>query len=157
MIYYLYTDGSCLGNGKSSNVGGWSFLIKANNNIIKYSGAANNTTNNIMELTAVIKGLNFLFSFQNNLDKVIVYTDSNYIYQCYTDGWYKNWIKNNWKNSSKKEVKNKELWKQLIPYFEKSNIIIKKVKGHSDDEYNNSVDLAAKTAAFKLKELREEC
>ena len=100
----VYTDGSCLGNPGN---GGWAFLIVGEKNICYRTGFEPNTTNNQMELVAVIKALEFLKEFKD----ISINTDSNYVKQGITT-WIINWKKNNWKTSKKQPVKNKELWER---------------------------------------------
>ena len=99
-------------------------------------GAEAETTNNRMELTAAIEGLNAL----KEKCKVILHTDSAYLHNAFTKGWIDNWQKNGWKTSSKKPVENKDLWEKLILLSNKHRIVWKKVKGHSDNALNNLVD-----------------
>lgn len=151
-MYKIYTDGSCLGNGKDTAHGGWAYLIVDDTERIyaKDSSYEKDTTNNRMEMTAIIKGIKeakeigFL-TFE-------VCTDSAYVHNCITQKWYEGWIKNDWINSTKKPVKNKDLWEQLIPYFKDENITFSKVKGHSTNKYNNEVDKMAVFAAKLSKE-----
>ena len=99
-------------------------------------GAEADTTNNRMELTAAIEGLNAL----KEKCKVILHTDSAYLHNAFTKGWIDNWQKNGWKTSAKKPVENKDLWEKLIHLSTKHRIVWKKVKGHSDNTLNNLVD-----------------
>ena len=149
----VYTDGSCRGNGGINARGGWGFVIfDEDGNFLKEgSGASFNTTNNKMEMTAVIEAINWI---EENLEKDTnfyeIYTDSAYIHNCMTQRWYINWRNNNWKNSKKEPVKNKELWEQIIPYFTKTNFTFRKVKGHAGIPENEYVDKLATTAADNL-------
>ena len=136
----IYTDGACSGNpGK----GGWGVLIKKYNKIIKLSGSENNTTNNRMEMIAVIKGLENIPENSN----IVIYTDSKYVKDGITN-WIFKWKNNNWKNSQKKDVKNKDLWLILDKITLKFNIKWEWVKGHSDNIENNIADYLA-TSAIK--------
>jgi ribonuclease HI len=85
-------------------------------------------------------------------DVINVYTDSAYLHNCYTQGWYKNWQKNGWRNSKKESVANQDLWEMLIPYFEMFEVNFHKVKGHADNMWNNYVDELAQNASTRLKE-----
>jgi len=136
----IYTDGSCLGNpGK----GGWAAIILIEEKKIKIKGRKKNTTNNQMELMAPIQALKKIPSGK----KVEIYTDSKYVKMGITE-WIKNWKKNNWKNSSKKKVKNIELWKELDNLSEKHQIKWSWVKGHSGNIFNEEVDQLAREAAI---------
>lgn len=149
----VYTDGSCRGNGGINARGGWGFVIfdEEGNFLKEGSGASFNTTNNKMEMTAVIEAINWI---EENLEKDTnfyeIYTDSAYIHNCMTQRWYINWRNNNWKNSKKEPVKNRELWEQIIPYFTKINFTFRKVKGHAGIPENEYVDKLATTAADNL-------
>ena len=134
----IWTDGACSGNpGK----GGWGALIRHNNKDIELSGSEENTTNNRMEMMAVIKALE---KISNNY-KIILYTDSKYVKDGITI-WILNWKKNNWKNSQKKDVKNKDLWLRLDILSQKFDIDWVWVKGHSDNIENNIADSLATSA-----------
>ncbi len=133
----IYTDGACSGNpGK----GGWAAVIINETNEKIISGSENLTTNNRMELTAVIKALELTVT--NN---ITVFTDSKYVKNGIED-WINNWKKNGWKTASKGPVKNKDLWEVLDQLKENKNIKWEWVKGHSNDKYNNLVDEKAREA-----------
>ena len=138
----VYTDGSCLGNPGN---GGWAFLIINKIDISYRAGFERNATNNRMELMAAIKALEFL----NQHNDINLNTDSNYVKQGITN-WIFNWKKNNWKTSSKKPVKNKELWERLDELNLSKNINWSWVKAHNVDEFNNQVDILARKAAENL-------
>ena len=135
----IYTDGSCLGN---PGFGGWAAIIFLNDKKIKIKGKKKNTTNNQMELMAPIKALKKIPVGE----KVQIYTDSKYVKMGITE-WIETWKKNNWKTSSKKKVKNKDLWKELDHLSEKYQIKWLWVKGHSGDITNEEVDQLAREAA----------
>ena len=106
------------------------------------SGGNKETTNNIMEITAVIEGLKQL---KIKCD-VEVFSDSAYVVNAFNQGWIYNWMKNNWKTKEKEPVKNKELWEELLSLTRKHNVKFFKVKGHSDNELNNRCDELARAA-----------
>ena len=140
----VYTDGSCLGNPGN---GGWAFVVINENDISYRAGFERNTTNNQMELMAAIKAIEFLDKYNDiNLN-----TDSNYVRQGITN-WILNWKENNWKTSTKKVVKNRELWERLDKLNLSKNIIWSWVKAHNVDKFNNQVDLLARQAAETLTE-----
>ena len=140
----VYTDGSCLGNPGN---GGWAFVVVNDKDISYRAGFERNTTNNQMELMAAIKAIEFLDKYNDiNLN-----TDSNYVRQGITN-WILNWKKNNWKTSTKKAVKNKELWERLDKLNLDKNISWSWVKAHNVDEFNNQVDQLARKAAETLTE-----
>ena len=129
----IYTDGACSGN---PGPGGWGTILMYKDNKKEISGGLKNTTNNVMELTAVIEGLKLL-KFPCN---VHLYSDSAYVVNAFNQNWIKNWVKNNWKTSDKKDVKNKELWLEIDKFMQVHDITWIKVKGHADNEYNNRCD-----------------
>ena len=131
----IYTDGACRGN---PGPGGWGALIKFDIAQKKIFGGQNNTTNNQMELSAAIEGLSTLKEPCN----VELFTDSRYVMDGITQ-WIQNWKKNNWKTSSKKEVKNKELWQKLDQLMSYHQVKWNWVKGHSGDPGNEVADLLA--------------
>ena len=124
----IYTDGACSGN---PGPGGWGAILIYNENKKEFSGGMKDTTNNIIELTAVIEGLKKLKSPCKH--DVEIYSDSAYVVNAFNNGWIYNWIKKGWINSSKEPVKNKELWIELYELVKKYNASFIKVKGHSDN------------------------
>jgi len=141
MKYKIYTDGACSGN---PGPGGWGAVILDQDDKQKnISGSEKNTTNNRMELLAAIMSLK---KIKTN-SEVVIFTDSTYVKNGITE-WMKNWKKNGWKNSSKKPVKNKDLWEKLDKLCEANNVSWKWVKGHSSNKFNNLADELA-TKAIK--------
>ena len=137
----IYTDGACSGN---PGPGGWGAILMYENIKKEISGANENTTNNIMEITAVLEALKLL----KVECEVEIYSDSAYVVNAFNQGWIKNWQKNNWKTAGKEPVKNRELWEELYKLTEKHKVEFIKVKGHSDNEFNNRCDELA-TSAIK--------
>lgn len=137
----IYTDGACSGN---PGPGGWGAILMYNETSKEISGSNKDTTNNIMEITAVWEALKLL----KEECEVKVYSDSAYVVNAFNQGWIYNWKKNNWKTASKDPVKNKELWEELYNLVQKHKVEFIKVKGHSDNEYNNRCDFLA-TSAIK--------
>jgi len=134
----VYTDGACSGNpGK----GGWAALIISQQDEQIISGSEELTTNNRMELMAVIQSL---IKIKSN--KINIFTDSKYVKNGIEE-WIHKWKKNGWITANKQPVKNKDLWVQLDNLRENKNIKWQWVKGHSTDRYNNLVDEAARKAA----------
>ena len=126
----IYTDGACSGNQNENNVGGWGTILEAGENQKELYGGASNTTNNIMELTAVLEGLKSLKSYNHH---VCIYSDSAYIVNCFNQKWYVKWKTNGWKTSQKTPVENKSIWVELIDLVEKIDTVkFYKVKGHLD-------------------------
>ena len=139
----LYTDGACSGN---PGPGGWGAVLIFNGIEKELSGANPNTTNNVMEITAVIEGLKALKRPCN----VNIYSDSAYVVNCFEKDWINNWIKNNWVNSKKEPVKNKELWLELLDLTKIHKVTFNKVKGHSNVKYNNRCDELARNAILTI-------
>ena len=110
------------------------------------SGGQKSTTNNVMELTAVIEALKLL----KYPCKVNLYSDSAYVVNAFLQKWIINWQKNNWKTADKKDVKNKELWQELLDLTNTHSVKFIKVKGHADNEFNNRCDELARNAIKEL-------
>ena len=148
----IFTDGAASGNGTKNCCGGWAYMIYVDGaNTIKEYGSEKNTTNNRMELIAVIRGLDAARALYGEEVEIEVISDSSYLINCYVDGWYKNWERNGWINSARKPVANIDLWKVLIPYFNDSKIKFLKIKGHAGYEENEEVDKLAKRGAAEAK------
>ena len=138
----MYTDGGCRGNGTSNAIGGFGVVFKYKQFYKEYKEKHTNTTNNEMELLAVVRGLEMLKESCN----VKIYSDSAYVVNANNQGWLNNWINNNWVTSTKKPVKNKELWQQLLKISQSHRLTFIKVKGHSNDKFNNRCDELANEA-----------
>ncbi len=132
----IYTDGACSGN---PGAGGWGAILMHQGKVKEFSGFERDTTNNKMELTAVIEALKKLKKPCN----VQLYSDSAYVVNAITLGWLENWKKNGWRGSDKKLVKNIELWEELDCLLLLHNVEFIKVKGHADNEFNNRCDALA--------------
>ncbi|MCX8130187.1 MAG: ribonuclease HI [Clostridia bacterium] len=142
----IYTDGACSGNPGD---GGWGAILKYGGSEKVISGFEKDTTNNRMELTAAIEALRCL----KMPCEVELYSDSAYLINGFNNNWVRNWKSNGWRNSSKEEVKNIELWKELDRMNQMHKITWVKVKGHSDNEYNNRCD---KLATGEIKKHRSD-
>ena len=139
----IYTDGACSGN---PGPGGWGAILMYKGAKKEISGGMEQTTNNIMEITAVIEALKCLKVESN----VQIYSDSAYTVNAFNQGWIYNWIKKGWKTASGEPVKNKELWQELYNLTKKHKVEFIKVKGHSDNEFNNRCDEMARNAIKNL-------
>jgi len=139
----IYTDGACSGN---PGPGGWGTILMYNGNKKEISGAKDNTTNNVMELTAALEGLKML----KYPCEVELYSDSAYLVNGFSQGWIYNWKKNNWKTASKEPVKNKEIWEEIYNLTQIHKVKFIKVKGHADNEFNNRCDEMARNAIKTL-------
>ena len=135
----IYTDGACSGN---PGPGGWGAVLLYGEKIKEISGGEAETTNQRMELTAVIQALKVL---KVSGWKVTVYSDSAYIVNAFAQKWIDKWLKNGWKNSKKEDVANQDLWKELIELGKINRVEIKKVKGHSGDRWNERCDELARS------------
>jgi ribonuclease HI len=135
----IYTDGACSGN---PGPGGWAGILLYGDHERVVSGASRQTTNNRMELQAVVESLRAL----NAPCRAAVHTDSAYVSNAFNQGWITNWIRRGWKTAGKKPVKNKDLWLELLSEIERHEVNFVKVKGHSDNELNNRVDELAVAA-----------
>lgn len=139
----IYTDGACSGN---PGPGGWGAILMYNEHKKEISGSEPETTNNKMELTAVIKALECL----KRECEIDLYSDSAYVINAFEKGWIYNWRENGWRTKDKEEVKNRELWEKLYEQTKVHKIIWNKVKGHSDNESNNRCDKIARDEIKKL-------
>ena len=135
----LYTDGACSGN---PGIGGYGCLLMYNGHEKRLSGAFADTTNNRMEIYAVICGLKCL----KEPCEVDVYSDSAYTVNAFNNGWIYSWEKSGWKKADNKPVLNDDLWKELLALTRIHKINFIKVKGHADNEYNNLCDKLATDA-----------
>lgn len=150
----IYTDGSCSCN---PGPGGWGAILMTGDKIKEISGGEEYTTNNRMEIMAVIKALEML----KKPCQVELYSDSAYVVNAFEQKWIESWKANNWKNSSKKEpVKNIDLWKILDNLTQVHDVNFIKVKGHADNEYNNRCDelavLETNKFIYKLEQKKDE-
>jgi len=145
----IYTDGACSFN---PGPGGWGAVLIYGNIEKKLSGFENNTTNNQMESLAVIKALKQL----KEPCEVDIYSDSAYVVNAFLKGWVLDWEKRGWKTADKKEVKNLDLWQELIDLVNKHKVTWHKVKGHADNKYNNICDKLARGEVDKYLESIQE-
>ena len=139
----IYTDGACSGN---PGPGGWGAILMYKGAKKEISGGMKETTNNIMEITAVVEALKCL----KVESEVQVYSDSAYTVNAFNQGWIYNWMKNGWRTASGDSVKNKELWQELYVLTKKHKVEFIKVKGHADNEFNNRCDEMAREAIQNL-------
>lgn len=131
----IYTDGSCIPN---PGVGGWAAAINRNEEIEVISGSTAYSTNNRMEIQAVIEVINHLL---NESKEIRIHTDSSYVVNAVQKGWINNWLRNGWRTSTGDLVKNKDLWVDLYSALNESTCMIEfvKVKGHFGDKFNELV------------------
>lgn len=140
----IYTDGACSGN---PGPGGWAIVFFNKDKTISYSGYKTKTTNNEMELFAVVKALQKISKSKNDYEFAI-FSDSAYVINAISLGWIYRWQANGWKTSRGDEIKNKELWQKLISLLsdmkEDKTILFNKVKGHSGNTFNELADNLAR-------------
>jgi ribonuclease HI len=139
----IYTDGACSGN---PGPGGWAAILLYNGKERTVSGGEPATTNNRMELMAAIQGLKML----NQRCAVKLYSDSSYMVDALTKGWLERWRMNMWRTAAKDDVKNVDLWEQIVTLCSSHDIAWSKVKGHSDNEFNNRCDALARAEISKF-------
>jgi ribonuclease HI len=132
----IYTDGACSGN---PGPGGWAAILMASGKQKEISGFEASATNNRMELQAVIEALKAL----KVPCEVTIYSDSAYVVNAFLEKWIDNWKRNGWKNASKSPVSNSDQWKELDQLAAKHRVVWRKVKGHSDNPFNNRCDSLA--------------
>ena len=141
----IYTDGACSGN---PGVGGWAAVLIYGTHCKEISGSEQSTTNNRMELTAIIQGLKTL----NQPCSVTIFSDSTYSVDPFLKNRIETWIMRGWRTASGDEVKNVDLWETLIDLTHKHEVTFVKVKGHADNELNNRCDLLARQAIKALQQ-----
>ena len=135
----LYTDGACSGN---PGPGGWGYVLLSGEEEYKGSGFEEHTTNNRMELLAIVKGLNSLIKPST----ILITTDSKYVIHAFDRGWVKRWTANGWKTTGGKPIKNQDLWRDLTAAMEGHTVEWKWVKGHSGHPLNEECDRLAREA-----------
>lgn len=135
----IYTDGACSGN---PGPGGWGAILFYKGRAKELSGFEQDTTNNRMELKAVIEAVGALKAPCN----LSIHTDSAYVCNAFKQGWLDNWSSNGWKTASKKPVENQDLWRALLAALKEHDYTFIKVKGHSDNQFNNRCDELARLA-----------
>jgi ribonuclease HI len=144
----VFTDGSCLGN---PGPGGWAAILRYNGTEKELSGGFSGTTNNRMELRAVINALAAL----TRVCGVDLYTDSTYIKDAVVKDWLGTWQKNGWKTAAKKPVKNQDLWRELLPLLKNHDVRFHWVRGHAGHAENERCDVLAKTQAGRPGQPRD--
>lgn len=139
----IYTDGACSGN---PGPGGWGTVLMFNGTLKELSGGERRTTNNRMEMMAVVVALESL----TERCQVRVHSDSAYIINCFRQGWHEKWQRNGWQTSSKTPVENQDLWKRMLESARRHDIEWIKVKGHSGDKWNDRCDALARAESAKF-------
>ena len=131
----IFTDGACSNNQQKKNAGGWGTILIFGDRKKELYGGEANTTNNRMEMTALIEGLRALKRKGLEMD---VFSDSSYLMNCFRKRWYETWQKNGWKTSGNDPVKNQDLWEELLSLMEGQDIRFFLVKGHVDTKKDSA-------------------
>ena len=126
-IVNFYTDGACSGNQNDDNIGGWGAILEYGDTVKELHNGEVNTSNNKMELDAVINAFRQL---KRDGLTIHVFTDSSYVANCFLKKWYVGWREKGWKNSKKQPVENRERWEELLSMVEKNDVTFFRVKGH---------------------------
>ncbi|MCL6592882.1 MAG: ribonuclease HI [Alicyclobacillus sp.] len=138
-VVVIYTDGACSGNPWA---GGWAAVLQYRGKTKEISGGERHTTNQRMELTAACEALGLL----QRPCRVILYSDSAYLVNCFKQHWYVNWQRNGWKNSKGEPVQNRDLWERLLTMTARHDVTFAKVKGHAGHALNERCDQLARAA-----------
>lgn len=144
----MYTDGACSGN---PGPGGWGTILVFKGREKEMSGFVPDTTNNRMEIFAVVQGLRAL----KEPCMIDVYSDSAYVVNAFLEHWIENWQRRGWKKADKSAVENQDLWNQLLICMQPHTVTFHKVKGHADHPYNNRCDALATGEIKKNREILE--
>ncbi|MBR2966125.1 MAG: ribonuclease HI [Clostridia bacterium] len=145
----IYTDGACSGN---PGIGGWGAVLVYNGRSKEISGYDKSTTNNRMELFAVIQALRAL----KESCEVVVHTDSQYVADAFNQNWIATWQLNGWRTAGKSDVKNADLWKALLYEVNKHKTTFVKVKGHADVALNERCDQLARGEVERYQKIIAE-
>lgn len=152
----VYTDGACSGN---PGPGGWAMVFNTDDNCKMYSGHETSTTNNRMELTAIVQCLSKI-SVGNKEDIYEIYSDSAYVVNSINNKWLERWKMSGWKTKQHEDIKNRDLWEQVDRYLTKivhkgQSIKFIKVKGHAGNTFNELVDKLAREESVKAQTILE--
>ena len=126
-VVNIYTDGACSGNQNDENTGGWGAVLEYGKHEKTLFGGEKNTTNNRMEMMALISALDALHKESLTIR---VFSDSSYLMNCFREKWYEKWLVNNWITSNKSPVENRDLWERLLLSINKHQMEFYRVKGH---------------------------
>ncbi|MCS6961281.1 MAG: ribonuclease HI [Deltaproteobacteria bacterium] len=149
--YIVYADGASRGNPGPAGIG--LVIITRGGKVFSAQRSFGEATNNQMELKSIIESLKCL----EDEKKVLIRTDSQYVAKAFSENWVETWKKSNWKKKDKTEVKNKDLWKELLFELKKKRVFFEWIRGHHEDKFNLEVDrlavAAAKSSANKLHQV----
>lgn len=154
----FYTDGSY---SSKSEIGAWAAICLEDNSIIDtQKGLEPFSSNNRMELLAILSALENANTIETKNTKVVIYTDSAYAANCFNQKWYLNWINNGWKTADRQDIKNQDLWRRIISLYIKLSVklglTIQKVPGHQGVKWNEYVDLLAQSTRMKAEKVDKE-
>ncbi|MEG0156620.1 MAG: ribonuclease H [Anaerovoracaceae bacterium] len=154
-VLKLYTDGACSGNQNEENLGGWGAILAYGEHEKELFGGEKNTTNNRMEMTALLMALRAIKKENQTIE---IYSDSSYLMDCFRKKWYVNWLRNGWQTSAKKPVENKDLWEALLPFLDCHQLSFYRVKGHVnlDHPSTNEDKLYAKFKEWNGNQFSQE-
>ncbi|MCI2061508.1 MAG: ribonuclease HI [Eubacteriaceae bacterium] len=145
-VLKIYTDGACSGNQNENNIGGWGAVLEYGEHKKELHGGEKNTTNNRMEMTALLKAFE---AIKIDGQTIEVFCDSSYLMNCFRERWYAKWRVNGWQTSGKKDVENRDLWEALLPFLDRHDISFFRVKGHVS---TNSTETVLKKTYAKFKD-----
>lgn len=150
-MFTIYTDGSCTNNGLANSFGGWAYILTDSEGKVVHQdkGMEAPTTNNRMELMAVIKALEYWQRFTDCLEVKVV-ADSKYVLDAFRQNWIAGWYQRGWRNAKNKPIPNMDLWTKLINLVEEINPIWEHVHGHTGHEMNELCDRLASEGAKGL-------
>lgn len=154
MRYKVYADGACSNNGRANANGGWAYVVldEQDNLVVANSGSEADTTNQRMEIMALIKALEFMHGIQTGFFICELHSDSAYCVNAVNDKWIVNWRRNGWRTSARQPVKNQALWEHLYDlYADDGRFTFIKVKGHSGNKWNDHVDQLAQEAKNAIR------
>lgn len=135
----IFTDGACSGNQHDENIGGWGVILEFGEHSKELFGGEKNTTNNRMEMQALLQGL---LAVKKDHQSIRVFSDSSYLMNCFREKWYVKWYQNNWKTANRTDVENRDLWEALFEQIANHQILFYRVKGHVNLK-SKSTNLAA--------------
>ncbi len=140
----IYTDGGCRGNQSRTNTGGWGAVLEYRGHTKELKGGARNTTNNLMEMTALLEAFRALKKENQTIE---VFSDSSYLTDCFRKKWYMKWQRNGWMTSKKAPVEHREIWEELLGYLDIHRISFYRVRGHAN--LNKAEEMKRLYAEFK--------
>jgi len=145
-IVKIYTDGACSGNQNDENTGGWGAVLEYGTSAREIYGGESNTTNNRMEMKALISAFEALSREGLSIQ---VFCDSSYLMECFRKKWYEKWLVNGWLTAKKDPVENRDLWEKLLPFLSRHDISFFRVKGHINIDYQTEANIKKHFEKFR--------